>query len=79
MLREQRLPLVTQVVGERPLILGMDETGEKNDGKTPDDGVRHYMGNLGKIEKGMVSVHARGIVDEITFPILLQVVKPRQR
>jgi SRSO17 transposase len=78
-LREQRPPLVKQVVGAQPLILCMDETGEKNKGKTMDDGARHSMGNLGKIGKGMVSVHAYGVVDEITFPVLLQVFKPRQR
>jgi SRSO17 transposase len=37
------------------------------------------MGNLGKIENGIVAIHAYGMVDEITFPILLQVFKPRQR
>lgn len=52
-LREKRLQVVKQVVGDRPLILCIDETGDKKKGQTTDDVARQYIGNLGKIEKGL--------------------------
>jgi SRSO17 transposase len=45
-LREKRLQLVKQVVGDRPLILCIDETGDKKKGKTTDYVARQYIGNL---------------------------------
>jgi SRSO17 transposase len=78
-LREKRLQVVKQVVGDRPLILCIDETGDKKKGKTTEYVARQYIGNLGKIENGIVAVHAYGIVDEITLPLLFQVFKPRNR
>jgi SRSO17 transposase len=57
-LREKRLQVVKQVVGDRPLILCIDETGAKKKGKTTEYVARPYIGNLGKIENGIVAVHA---------------------
>jgi SRSO17 transposase len=71
--------VVKRVVGARPVILGLDETGEKQKGQTTEYVVRQYIGHLGQIENGMVSVNASGMVAEITLPILFQVLKPRQR
>jgi SRSO17 transposase len=78
-LRAKRLQLVKQVVRDRPVVLCLDETGEKKKGRTTDYVARQYIGNLGKIDNGIVSVNAYGIVDEITFPLLFQVFKPRTR
>jgi len=38
---------------------------------------RQYIGNLGKIENGIVSVNAYGIVGQLTFPF--KVFKPKHR
>jgi SRSO17 transposase len=78
-LRAKRLQVVKQVVGDRPLILCIDETGDKKKGQTTEYVARQYSGHLGKSETGMVSVNAYGIVDEITFPLLFQVFNPRKR
>ena len=78
-LRDKRLQLVKQVVRGRPLVLCIDETGDKKKGKTTDYVARQYIGNLGKIDNGIVSVNAYGVVEEITFPLLFQVFKPRTR
>jgi len=40
---------------------------------------RQYIGNLGKIENGIVSVNAYGIVGQLTFPLLFKVFKPKHR
>jgi len=37
-------------------------------GSTTDYVDRQYIGNLGKIENGIVSVNAYGIVGQLTFP-----------
>jgi SRSO17 transposase len=67
-LRANRLQLVKQVVHDRPVVRCIDEPGDKKKGPTTDYVARQYIGNLGKIDKGIVSVNAYGIMDEITFP-----------
>ena len=38
-----------------------------------------YIGNIGKLANGMVSVNAYGVLDQTTFPLLFNVYKPRTR
>lgn len=59
-LRESRLKLILQVLAGREIILMIDETGDKKKGSTTDDVKRQYIGNLGKIENGIVAVTADG-------------------
>src|SRR5262245_36822753 len=66
--RQKRLERIKSVVNGRAFILCIDETGDKKKGKTTDYVARQYIGNLGKIENGLVSVNAYGIIDAITFP-----------
>jgi SRSO17 transposase len=66
--RQKRLECIKSVVKARAFILCIDETGDKKKGKTTDYVARQYIGNLGKIENGLVSVNAYGVLDEITFP-----------
>jgi SRSO17 transposase len=40
---------------------------------------RQSIGNGGKIDHGMVSVNAYGVVDQLTFPRLFKVFKPEKR
>jgi SRSO17 transposase len=35
-----------------------------------------YLGSVGKIDKGIVSVNAYGVYDNITFPLLFKIFKP---
>jgi SRSO17 transposase len=71
--------LLKRVLQERPFILCIDETGDKKKGKTTDYVARQYIGNLGKIENGIVSVNAYGVIDEVTFPLAFEVFKPQKR
>ena len=78
-LRTRRLTLVRQALAGRSFVLCIDETGDRKKGHTTDYVAHQYIGNLGKLENGIVSVNAYGILDQITFPLLFKVFKPRTR
>ncbi|GAA6614436.1 hypothetical protein NUACC26_002140 [Scytonema sp. NUACC26] len=78
-LREGRLQLILQVLSGREIILIIDETGDAKKGNTTDYVKRQYIGNLGKIENGIVAVTAYGLFEGMTFPLMFEVYKPKQR
>ena len=59
-LRYRRLALIYQVLSGREIILIIDGTGDRKKGNTTDYVKRQYIGNLGKVENGIVSVTAYG-------------------
>lgn len=67
-LRKKRLWLTKILIGEREIIVCIDETGEQKKGKATDYVTRQYIENLGKTENGIVSVNAYGVVEGITYP-----------
>jgi SRSO17 transposase len=71
-LRTRRLTLVRQALDGRSFVLCIDETGDRKKGHSTDYVAHHYIGNLGKLENGIVSVNAYGITDQITFPLLAE-------
>ncbi|GHO63910.1 DDE transposase [Ktedonobacter sp. SOSP1-52] len=77
--RSRRLQLLRQALAGRSFALCIDETGDKKKGKTTEYAASQYIGNLGKIENGIVSVNAYGVLDQITFPLLFRVFKPDKR
>ena len=78
-LRQRRIELIRGVLGARPLVLVIDETGDRKKGQATDYVKRQYIGNLGKLENGLVSVDAYGVIDNITFPLTFTVYKPKAR
>ncbi len=78
-LRKRRLALILKMINEEEIIVIIDETGDRKKGKATDYVKRQYIGNLGKIENGIVAVTAYGIFQEMTFPLLFEVYKPRER
>lgn len=78
-LRALRLELILEVLKGRPIILIIDETGDKKKGNTTDYVKRQYIGNLGKVENGVVAVTAYGVFCGMTFPLLFEVYKPREK
>jgi SRSO17 transposase len=72
-LRQQRLRLILQVFADREITLIIDETGDRKKGETTDYGKRQYIGNVGKIENGIVAVTAYGLLEGITFPLIFEV------
>jgi SRSO17 transposase len=77
--RETRMWLTKLFIGEREIILCIDETGERKKGKSTDYVSRQYIGNLGKIENGIVSVNAYAVGDRITYPLAFKIFKPKNR
>ncbi len=78
-LRKRRLELILCQLAGRKLVLVIDETGDRKKGHTTDYVQRQYIGNLGKVENGIVSVDAYGVIDGITFPLSFEVYKPKGR
>lgn len=77
--RNRRLELILQVLQGRPIVLIVDETGDKKKGTSTDYVKRQYIGNLGKTENGIVVVTVYGVFCGMTFPLLFEVYKPRER
>lgn len=78
-LRETRLWLTQLLIGQEETILIIDETGEEKKGKTTDYVTRQYIGNLGKIENGIVSVNSYAVREGITYPLIFKIFKPKNR
>jgi SRSO17 transposase len=78
-LRNQRLSLILQQLQGRSIVLVIDDTGDRKKGKTTDYVARQYIGNLGKIDNGIVSVNAYGVLAGMSFPLLFKIFKPKGR
>ena len=78
-LKNRRLKSIVNLVNGEEIMIIIDETGDKKKGKTTDYVKRQYIGNLGKIENGIVAVTAYGLFRGITFPLIAEVYKPRER
>jgi SRSO17 transposase len=78
-LRKRRLALILQQLNGKAITLVIDETGDRKKEETTDYVARQYIGNLGKIESGIVSVNADGVLGQFTFPLLFKVFKPKHR
>lgn len=76
-LRDRRLEVILDAIGEREIILIIDETGDRKKGRTTDYVQRQYIGNLGKVEQGIVAVTAFGVLDHMTFPLMFSVFRPK--
>src|SRR4028118_1015856 len=78
-LEQTRLRLILQVLAGREITLIIDETGDRKKGESTDYVKRQYIGNLGKIENKIVAVTAYGLVEGMTFPLIFEVYKPKER
>jgi SRSO17 transposase len=74
-LRLARLSVILQVLAGREITLIIDETGDRKKGSTTDYVKRQYIGNLGKVENGIVAVTAYGLLEGITFSLIFEVYK----
>lgn len=77
-LRTRRLELTLKMLKGKLFKLVIDETGDKKKGNSTDYVARQYIGNLGKVDNGIVSVNAYGVLGELTFPLMFKVFKPRK-
>jgi SRSO17 transposase len=78
-LEKRRLEIILNILEGREIVVIIDETGDKKKGKKTDYVKRQYIGNLGKIESGIVSVNAYGYSEGMTFPLNFKVFKLKER
>ena len=77
--REMRLWFAFVTIGDQPITVCIDETGDEKKGSCTDYVAKQYIGNLGRTANGIVSVNAYAVVDNITYPLLFKVFKPRSQ
>lgn len=76
-LRQRRLELILQVLNGRSMVLIVDDTGDVKKGTTTDYVKRQYIGNIGKLENGIVAVTIYGLIANIPLPLTFEVFKPK--
>ena len=76
-LRSRRLNKIKKVLSGNAITVVIDETGDRKKGKKTDYVARQYLGSIGKIDNGIVSVNAYGVYRNITFPLMFKVFKPK--
>ncbi|MBV9385555.1 MAG: transposase [Chroococcidiopsidaceae cyanobacterium CP_BM_ER_R8_30] len=67
---QMRLWLIKVSLGETPIVLCIDETGDEKKGTSTDYVAKQYIGNLGRTANGIVSVNAYAVVEQITYPLV---------
>ena len=76
-LKERRLSLTLKALKEEKITVIIDETGDRKKGKKTDYVARQYLGSIGKIDRGIVTVNAYGVHENITFPLIFKIFKPK--
>ena len=76
-LKNRRLNKIKRVLNGNAITLVIDETGDRKKGKKTDYVARQYLGSVGKVDNGIVSVNAYGVYSNITFPLIVKIFKPK--
>lgn len=76
-LRSRRLGKIKKALHGNAITVVIDETGDRKKGKKTDYVARQYLGSIGKIDNGIVSVNAYGVYCNITFPLIVKIFKPK--
>jgi len=62
------LTKLKQALAGRVFTLCIDETGDRKKGKMTDYVARQSIDKLAKLDNGLVSVNASGVLDHLPFP-----------
>ena len=76
-LKEKRLNKIIRALNGNKITVVIDETGDRKKGKKTDYVSRQYLGSVGKVDNGIVSVNAYGVYSNITFPLITKIFKPK--
>lgn len=76
-LRKTRLKKTLEGLKGQKIIVIIDETGDRKKGNKTDYVGRQYIGSVVKIDRGIVSVNAYGVYDNISFSLIFKVFKPK--
>jgi SRSO17 transposase len=61
------------------LLSSLTCPGDPKKGEAIDYVARQYLGPLEKIDNGIVAVVSYGLVDGLTFPLIFEIYKPKER
>ncbi|MEA5622896.1 IS701 family transposase [Nostoc sp. UHCC 0251] len=76
-LKQRRLNKLKTALDGNAITVVIDETGDRKKGKKTDYVARQYLGSVGKVDNGIVSVNAYGLYSNITFPLNVKIFKPK--
>lgn len=76
-LKSRRLNKIKRELNGNAITVVIDETGDRKKGNSTDYVARQYLGSMGKVDNGIVSVNAYGVYSNITFPLSVKVFKPK--
>ncbi len=76
-LKKRRLNKLKKALNGKAITVVIDETGDRKKGKKTDYVARQYLGSVGKVDRGIVSVNAYGVYANITFPLTVKIFKPK--
>jgi len=76
-LKVKRLTITLEALKNQKITVIIDETGDRKKGSKTDYVARQYLGSVGKVDRGIVSVNAYGVYKNITFPLIFKVFKPK--
>jgi SRSO17 transposase len=77
-LKEKRLRKILKALKGQKITVVIDETGDRKKGKKTDYVARQYLGSIGKVDNGIVSVNAYGVHSNITLPLIFKIFKPKE-
>ncbi len=77
-LKTRRLKKIKRALNGQGITVVIDETGDRKKGKKTDYVARQYLGSVGKIDNGIVTVNAYGVYANLTFPLSFKVFKPKE-
>jgi SRSO17 transposase len=77
--RKVRIKLIVAWLQGEEIDIIIDETGDPKKGKKTDYVDRQYLGRLGKVDNGIVTVNIYGLKDGIVLPLIFEIYKPRKR
>jgi SRSO17 transposase len=76
-LKERRLNKLKKALDGNAITVVIDETGDRKKGKKTDYVARQYLGSMGKVDNGIVSVNTYRVYHNIKFPLNVKVFKPK--
>lgn len=77
-LKAKRLRKILKALKGQEITVVIDETGDRKKGKKTDYVARQYLGSIGKVDNGIVSVNAYGVYSNIILPLIFKVFKPKE-
>jgi SRSO17 transposase len=78
-LRTVRIKLIVAWLQGEEIDIIIDETGDPKKGKKTEYVDRQYLGRLGKVDNGIVTVNVYGVKAGIVLPLIFEIYKPRKR